>query len=400
MSCSEKKALDRRSFLKGGMAASAAALALPALFSRAVLAAAESDRVLVLIQLDGGNDGLNTVIPFGDDLYYKARPSLGFKAGQLTKLDDHIGLHPALAPLRAAWDDSALSVVQGVGYPEPNRSHFTSTDIWQTASTTTPDRWSGWLGRALDRDAAGREVPGLQLDGGPLSLALVGEKVVVPSVADANRFRVDAGRRDLVTQMTKRPRKADNAEFIRRSAAQAYNTSARIERALKDSAGRGSYPQTPLANRLWQVARLIEARLSSRVYALRLSGFDTHSRQAEAHQALLAELGGALGAFHTDLKAKGLDKRVLCVTYSEFGRRVKENRSLGTDHGAAAPMIVLGGSARGGIVGKHPRLDDLDDGDLRFHTDFRRVYATILDRWIGVDSSAVLGNKFTPVNFV
>ena len=399
MSCTEKKTIDRRSFLKSGLAASAVSLALPSLFSRAVLAAVESDRVLVLLQLDGGNDGLNTVIPFGDDLYYKARPSLGIKAGQLTKLDDQIGLHPALAPLRAAWDDDALSIVQGVGYPDPNRSHFTSNDIWQTASTTTPERWNGWLGRALDHDAR-RAVPGLQLDSGPLSLALVGEQVVVPSVSDANRFRVDAGRRELVAGMSKRPRQAGTAEFIRRSASQAYRTSARIETALKDRAGRGSYPQTALANRLWQVARLIEARLSSRVYALRLSGFDTHSRQADAHRALLAELGGALAAFHADLKRKGLDKRVLCVTYSEFGRRVKENRSLGTDHGAAAPMIVLGESARGGIVGRHPRLDDLDDGDLRFHTDFRQVYATILDSWIGVDSKAVLGKRYAPVDFI
>ncbi len=399
MSCAEKQALDRRAFLKGGLAASAAAAALPTLFSRALWAAEQTDRVLVLIQLDGGNDGLNTVIPYGDDAYYRARPSLGIGKGQLARLDDHIGLHPGLKPLHAAWDDGALGILHGVGYPDPNRSHFASNDIWHTASQTTPERWNGWLGRALD-SLPGREVAGLQLDPGPLSLALVGEQVVVPSVADANRFTISAGNRKLVRAMSSRARAGGTAEYIRRAADQAYRTSTRIEGALKQGAGRDAYPQTALANRLWQVARLIEANLASRVYAVRLSGFDTHSRQAEAHGALMNELGGALGAFHADIKRKGLDKRVLCVTYSEFGRRLKENRSLGTDHGAAAPMIVLGGSLNGGHHGAHPSLTDLDDGDVKHHTDFRQIYATILDRWIGADAQRVLGGAYQPVAFL
>ena len=399
MSCAEKIALDRRSFLKTGLSAAAVAAALPTLFSRALMAAEQSDKVLVLIQLDGGNDGLNTVIPFGDDIYHRSRPSLGIKAGQVAKLDDQIGLHPGLKPLQAAWDDSALGILHGVGYPDPNRSHFASNDIWHTASLTTPERWNGWLGRALDATPA-RDVAGLQLDPGPLSLALVGEEVVVPSVADANRFTVSAGRRQLVEAMSGREREGGTVEYIRRAAKQSYRTSARIESALKANAGRDAYPQTALANRLWQVARLIEAQLASRVYAVRLSGFDTHSRQKEAHGALMTELGGALGAFHADLKRKGLSKRVLCVTYSEFGRRVKENRSLGTDHGAAAPMIVMGGSLNAGFFGAHPSLGDLDDGDLKHHTDFRQVYATILDRWIGVDSRKVLGGSYKPVAFI
>ena len=310
-----------------------------------------------------------------------------------------MGLHPGLAPLQAAWGDGALGIVQGVGYPDPNRSHFASNDIWHTASRQTPDRWNGWLGRALDA-APAREVPGLQLDPGPLSLALVGEQVVVPSVADASRFTVSAGRRQLVEAMASRKRDGATLEYIRRAADQSYRTSKRIESALAGGGGRAAYPQTPLANRLWQVARLIEANLASRVYAVRLSGFDTHSRQKEAHAALMNELGGALGAFHGDLRKKGLSKRVLCVTYSEFGRRVKENRSLGTDHGAAAPMIVLGGAVRSGFHGDHPSLGDLDNGDLKHHTDFRQVYATILDRWIGVDSKRVLGRAYKPVAFL
>jgi len=395
MSCAEKKAYDRRAFLKGGLAASAAAAALPMFFSKAVRAAEKTDRILVLVQLDGGNDGLNTVVPYGDDLYYKARPSLGIPEGQLVRLSGHEGLHPGLQPLRAAWDDGALAVVQGVGYPNPNRSHFASSDIWHTASTTPPERWNGWLGRALD-EVADTDVPGLQLDPGPLNLALVGEKVVVPSVADAARFKVE-GRKDLLAATAKRERRDGTAEFIRKSAAQAYRTSARIEKALQTTDGRAGYPQTPLAQRLWQVARMIEAGMPCRVYAVRLTGFDTHSKQAEAHAALMNELGGALGAFQSDLKRGALSDRVLTVTYSEFGRRVKQNRSLGTDHGAAAPMLVMGGKVRGGIQGRHPSLEDLDDGDLKHHTDFRQVYATILDDWIGAPSEKVLRGKFPRV---
>lgn len=399
MSCAEKRAYDRRSFLKGGMAASAAAAALPMFFSRAVSAAERTDKILVLVQLDGGNDGLNTVVPYGDDLYYKARPSLGLKKPQLTVLGDHEGLHPGLAPLASAWEDGDLSVIQGVGYPNPNRSHFTSSDIWHTGSTTPPARWNGWLGRALDR-VAKDDVPGLHLDPGPLNLALVGERVVVPTIADAARFKVDTPRRDLLADTARRPRKDDTTEFIRRSAAQAYNTSSRIETALADAKGRESYPQTALANRLWQVARLIEADMPCRVYAVRLSGFDTHSRQADAHGALMNELGGALGAFYADLTRKKMGDRVMTVTYSEFGRRVKENRSLGTDHGAAAPMLVMGGRVKGGVVNKHPSLADLDDGDLKHKTDFRAVYATILDRWVGAPSREVLGGVYRAVPFL
>jgi uncharacterized protein (DUF1501 family) len=215
-----------------------------------------------------------------------------------------------------------------------------------------------------------------------------------------NTFRVDSKRVDLLRAMSRRKRSSAPAEYIRRSAEQAYRTSARLGATLRDASGRSAYPQSPLANRLWQIARLIEADMPSRVYSVRLSGFDTHSRQAEAHAALLTELGGALAAFQADLGKIGQADRVLTLTYSEFGRRVKENRSLGTDHGAAAPMFVMGGKVRGGVHGKHPSLDDLDRGDLRHHTDFRQIYATVLDQWLRADSNAVLGGRFEPVRFL
>jgi len=395
--------IDRRSFLKSSLLVPAAAATLPALFARALRAGEPGepgDRVLVLVQLDGGNDGLNTVVPYGDDAYYNARPGLGVGPKQLAaRLDDHVGLHPSLAGLRDAWGEGRLGVLQGVGYANSSRSHFTATDTWHTATVERTGRSTGWVGRALDRCAAGSEVPALYLDGGPLSLSLVGDRVVVPSVADAQRFRV-SGRKDLLVDVAKREREEETLEYVRRSAAQAYRTSQRVEAALAGGRGADAYPGSDLGRRLWQIARLVEADLPARVYAVRLTGFDTHSRQANAHAQLLKVLGDALGAFAKDLKRTGLDGRVLTVTYSEFGRRVKENRSLGTDHGAAAPMFVMGGAIEGGLHGAHPSLTDLDDGDLRHHTDFRQVYATVLDRWLRVDSTAVLGRKYAPVSFV
>ncbi len=386
--------INRRTFLKSGIAAAV----IPSFFARAAIGGEAGDRVLVLVQLDGGNDGLNTVVPYGDPMYYRARPGIGLGEGTVIKLDEYAGLHPNLDGLRPAWDDGNLAVVQGVGYPNPNRSHFRSSDIWHTA-LANPKRWTGWVGRALDRLGSG-DVPGLYLDPGPLSLALVGESVVVPSISSADGFRVRGGRRELLDLAIKGARNDATAEYIRKSAVQSYKTAGRVEAALSGGRGSQDYPQSALARRLWQIARMIEAGMPSRVYAVRLTGFDTHARQRGAHDVLMRQLGDALGAFYKDLKAHKQDKRVVTMTYSEFGRRVYENRSLGTDHGAAAPLFVVGAPVDGGLKGKHPSLTDLGDGDLRFHTDFRQVYATVLDRWLNVDSKDVLGTAYKPVPFL
>jgi uncharacterized protein (DUF1501 family) len=390
--------IDRRRFLKGTLALPAAA-ALPSLFARALLGAEPSDRILVLVQLDGGNDGLNTLVPFGDDAYHRARPGLAIAPDRVVvRFDDDHGLHPALGALRGVWDDGALAVVQGVGYPNASRSHFTSTDVWHTARTKPQKRWTGWVGRALDR-AANADVPALYLDPGPLSLALIGERIVVPSVADAEHFRV-RGRKDLLGDLVERPREDEAPEYVRRSARQAYRASTRIERALSGGTAPDAYPATELARRFWQIARMVQANLPARVYAVRLTGFDTHARQAPAHASLLRTLGDALAAFHEDLKSHGLAGRVLTMTYSEFGRRVAENRSLGTDHGAAAPMFLMGGALEGGLHGRHPSLTDLEDGDLKHHTDFRQVYATVLERWLRVAAKPILGRAYELVGFL
>ena len=393
--------LSRRSVLKLGLAAPALA-ALPQAFAR-VAHSGRPDRALVLLKLDGGNDGLNTIVPFADDAYHRHRPGIGIPAAEVLRLDDHVGLNPALEGLQALWDEGELALLQGIGYPHPDRSHFRSTDIWETATTRVPERWSGWLGRALDTPApAAGGILGLQLDDGPLSLALVGERVVVPSVRDAGRFRVDGGAavRERLARLLLGTSDSGPLPHIQGSARQAYLTADRLERALSRERGAADYPATELARHLWQIARLIEADFPARVFALRLPGFDTHSRQRPGHDAMLRTLGDAVGAFFRDLRRARRGDRALLLTYSEFGRRVRENRSLGTDHGAAAPMLVAGGAVRGGIYGRHPSLEQLEQGDLVHHTDFRRVYASVLEGWLEVDAVRVLAGAFAPLPFV
>jgi uncharacterized protein (DUF1501 family) len=243
--------IDRRTLLKAGVAAAA----LPAFLARALRAGEGGDRVLVLVQLEGGNDGLNMIVPFAHDSYYRARPGIAIGKKRVLGLDDEVGLHFNLGRLKPVFDAGALGVVQGVGYPNPNRSHFASTDIWHTAAVQ-PARRNGWAGRALDRCAQG-DVPGLQLDRGPLSLALVGEKVVVPAVSDAERFKLRGGARRRLERLVARPRDADALEHVRKAAARSYATAARVESALTGGRRLDGYPETPLARRLWQVARLI-----------------------------------------------------------------------------------------------------------------------------------------------
>ena len=395
--------IDRRTFLKCSLCAPAAAV-VPAVLMRAAFAAAPSDRVFVLLRLGGGNDGLNTVVPFEQDAYYNARPALGIGKGRIVELAGGVGLNPGLAPMRAAWEAGDLAVIQGVGYERPDRSHFVSTDIWHTASRDPQSRRTGWAGRALDAQAGtfGDRIPALHLGDEPLSLALVGETVVVPSVRDAERFTVRGGAKAaaVLERLAAGKPGSDILETIRGSAQRAYRTSERLSESLKGTRERAGYPQTPLGRRLWQIARLVEGGLGARIYAASLDGFDTHSRQAPVHDALMNTLGSALGAFYDDLKRNGMNDRVVLMTYSEFGRRVKENRSLGTDHGAAAPMFVMGGAAKGGLVGDHPSLTDLRDGDLKHHTDFRQAYATILERWFDVDARKILGAKYDPLPFL
>ena len=357
------------------------------------------EKILVVIQLSGGNDGLNTVIPWADDEYYKNRFTLAIDKSVVSRIDDGIGLHPALSGFSELLDQQRLGIVQGVGYPEPNRSHFESMDLWHTAHRFQESSQLGWLGRCVDDHLPG-ELAALHYGGGKQPLALGTRNTPVPSITSLDQFRLrTGGNRALtggITRDIRNSRGDDNQllGFIHDSASVALRTSQRIESVLDDGQAALSFPQTRLGRKLAAVSRLIESGLPTRIYYVTHEGFDTHSNQAEAHASLLKELGDATAAFISDLDEKGHLDRTVVMTFSEFGRRVRENASRGTDHGTAAPLFLAGGRVRAGARNDHPSLTDLDQGDLKHSVDYRSVYASVLEDWLGVESLPILGKQF------
>ena len=402
--------LSRREFLSTGSGIAVGA-ALPGVFRETAFAAPKSDRpggretVLVVIQLTGGNDGLNTVIPFGDPVYRSARPKLRQSAGSVLKINDALGFHPVMKGFSELLEDSRLAILQGIGYPNNNRSHFESMDFWHLAGKPKTDRY-GWLGRALPK--LGGPGAAIHIGKGDGPLALFSPTGHAPSLKSLKDYQLHLGsgpaaesKRRLIEDLAAdRPPKsgAKNSllDLVKKSAQLTYKSSRRMQKVAKEFKDKGvkGYPQTGLANRLKLVARLIDAGVPERVYYTRLEGFDTHAAQGKTHPNLLRELSAAVAAFSKDIKQHGHQKRVLVMTFSEFGRRVRENGSDGTDHGAASQMFLIGDSVKAGPFGKHPSLTDLVNGDLRFHTDFRSVYATVLKRWLQIDPEPILGRKF------
>lgn len=400
----------RRDFLKSSSMV-ALGSSVPLFINRTALQAQTSDRagardtILVVIQLTGGNDGLNTVIPFRDDVYARSRPTLRQSASQVQRVNDDIGLHPAMNAMSSLLQDQSLGIVQGVGYPNPSQSHFRSMDIWQAGSTAR-DLPEGWIGKAL------RSVPGaasfhLANNNESAPLALTGAPVRVPSITSLEDFqlRVEASsnrdRQSLrsviegsATPSSGAARNGSLLDFVQRTAVSTYASSRRLQEVGRNYQPRVPYPNTPLANHLRLAAQLIDGGLGARLFYTSIDGFDTHAAQALAHANLLRTLSDAVSAFYRDVAGRGHRDRVLIMTFSEFGRRVRENGSRGTDHGAAAPMFLVGGRVRSGLIGAHPSLSDIDAGNLRHHTDFRQVYAAILDRWLGIPSRQVLGQDF------
>ncbi len=365
------------------------------------------ENILIVVQLTGGNDGLNTVIPYSDDRYRAARASLAVGKNEVLKLEQGLGLHPSLGGFARMWENRQLAIVQGVGYPNPNRSHFESMDIWQSASAKPDKHQAGWLGRSFDAQhaqvAQRADTIALHLGDEPQPLALAARGVATPSVRSLERFKLETGgdpaRRSMIETATQLPRQSANdlLKFVQTTTAAALEASQRIEAAARDYKTPVAYPATALATKLKSVAQLIDAGLTTRVYYVALDGWDTHSTQAAAHAGLLSHLGDALAAFVEDLQQHGHGQRVATLVFSEFGRRVKENASRGTDHGAAAPVFLTGERVKAGLIGQHPRLDDLDDGDLKHHSDFRQIYAALLDKWLGWPSAPVLGDEYQPL---
>lgn len=394
----------RRDFLKTtGLVAWGATT--PVFLAKTARAAAPGkDNILVMVQLTGGNDGLNTVIPFDDPLYAKYRPTIKIAKDQIKKVDDKFGLHPALDGLAKLLEKQALCIVQGVGYPNPSQSHFRSMDIWQAASMAET-LTEGWLGKALKQYRS----PAFHITEANESspLALAGAPARAPSIKSLEDFQLKLAaatrsetklQKSIIEAAASPDSQHDGLlDFVKRTATSTYSSSQRLQEIGKNYQPKSTYPQTGLANRLKLAAQLIDADLGARIYYVSIDGFDTHSAQGGAigsHANLLREVGDAIDAFYMDLSARGHGDRLLIATFSEFGRRAKENGSRGTDHGSGAPMFLVGGQVQPGLVGQHPSLEKLEDGNLKHTIDFRSVYAGILEDWLGVSAIDVLGHKF------
>jgi uncharacterized protein (DUF1501 family) len=409
----------RRDLLRLGMgpaALLACGTTVPGFLARSATALAagpgQAGNVLVVVQLDGGNDGLNTVVPFKDPDYRKHRPRLNLAAARLHRMDDHVGFHPTLTGFARLLQNRQLAVIQSVGYPNPSRSHFQSMAIWHTAQLGSEPHAPGWLARQLDqrRSEPAADTPALHVSDALLPQALAGSPQHVPSLVSLEQFRRRlgvpeqagaAGQRAALDQLAGQQHGEPGSllQFVERSTLLSYTSSARLEGILAGKTAPAGYPEGfGLARRLRLVAQLIKAGLTTSLYYTQLGGFDTHANQDGTHASLLQELGTSLQAFLDDLTRAGDAGRVLVLVFSEFGRRLTENASAGTDHGTAAPVFLLGGAVKAGVHGPYPNLQDLDaGGDPRHAIDFRRVYATILDRWLGCPAEKVLGAPFDPL---
>jgi len=415
----------RRVFLQKGMTLLAVASTIPTFLDQTVMALADpfdvkatqqdsgkDGKILVVVQLSGGNDGLSTVIPYGDDRYYQARTAISHQPKDILKIDNYVGLHPNLAPLKAIFDGGDLAVVQGVGYPNPNRSHFRSMDIWQSAQPEREQPSTGWLGRYFDNTCPGCDPHVGVSMGETLPMAMQGEKVFPISFERPDSYRYNGHDKPHYLALNQiqtsaalpiplaAPQKKVVAtaqtqlDFLHRTAMDAQLSSEEILRITRNHSTSAKYPANEFGNGLKTIAAMIGGGLPTRVYYVALGGFDTHAAQLQRHDTLMKQLADGLSAFWSDLKTQKNSQRVLVMSFSEFGRRVVQNASNGTDHGAAAPMFVMGSSIRQGLVGQHPSLGDLDQGDLKYLIDFRSVYATILQNWLQTPSKPILGDQF------
>lgn len=408
---------NRREFLKRSSLIAAAPFVPGFIANTAHAAEVGKDNILVVLEMTGGNDGLNTVIPFKNDDYYKNRPTLGIREANGIKLTDELILNPGLRSLQQLIQKGEVSVVQGVGYPNPDRSHFESMDRWQ-AGEPTPRGTSGWLARAvpdLQRGADGG-VPIMHIGSEKLPLACRGTTQGIFSINNEQPFELRLGTPGSAAEKARKKLLEDLAQgslaedqdallpFVQKRHTQTYISVEKLKEVLKDNTlgppQAYGQPGNNLMVKMDLVTRLIQKGFGTRVFYLAIDGFDTHSGQAQPHQNLLQQIGDSCLNMFTRLAQTGDDKRVMFMTFSEFGRRVRENGSAGTDHGSAGCMLVVGPGVKGGAVGKHPSLTDLDDGDLKHHTDFRNVYASILDGWLKVDSKTVLREKFEHVDLL
>lgn len=396
--------ISRRNFLRNSSLLSLVPT-VPHLLGRSAHATpmATDDRVLVVIQLTGGNDGLNTVVPYADDGYGRVRKKLKIPTDKLLKLDDQNGLHPSMKAVKELFDQGQFSIVQGVGYPNPDRSHFRSMKIWQTASFDDQQHDNnGWLGRLLDDESFV----------GKKEAIFVGEQATPVALWGRHSEAVSMSRADDLQLSFRRPTgpiatksNVDTAEdlrqFVAKQVQSAFDSAERFKRQSrgKSESNDASYPNTKLGSQLKLISQILKSGSNSRVLYTSQSGYDTHAAQLYNHTRLLREYSAAVKALMDDLQAAGLDDRVVVMTFSEFGRRVEENDSAGTDHGTAGPVFLAGSPIRGGLLGHAADLSNLVDGDLKVQHDFRSIYATLLENWLGVKAESVLGGTFEQLPF-
>jgi uncharacterized protein (DUF1501 family) len=445
----EQKFHTRRDFLRTSVLGGALTWSVPAFlantFSALQAEAADSatqtatgkdSTILVVLQMAGGNDGLNTVVPYANDFYHQARPRIGLPANSILKINDEIGLHQSLAGFKGFYDAGQLSIIQGAGYPNPNRSHFRSTEIWQTASDADKVESYGWIGRYFDNACRGADpTVGVSI-GQQMPQAFSAKTPIGISLDNPERYRFMAGRPNAKGEMNADEKSfrelnqpehedaaasgADNSgatigaiqgptahsgsvmDFLERTALDAEMSSDKILAITKRIENQATYPTSQLANSLKLVAKLIGGGLPTRIFYVSQGGYDTHTNQIGQQERLLKDLGDSVKAFVEDMQAQGNFQRVMVMTFSEFGRRVAENANGGTDHGAAAPMFVIGHKVKAGLHGKYPSLapQDLTNGDIKYNVDFRSVYAGVLEEWLKTKSQPILGANFKPLPLV
>lgn len=402
--------MSRRTFLQSAAVFSAMGFA-PRFLGQAAAAVPaitgfNDDRVLVVVQLGGGNDGLNTVVPYGQDAYYRARPKIGLRGDQLLKINDGIALNAELKPLMRLYDNAQLAIVQGVGYPNPDRSHFRSMEIWQTASDADQFLGHGWIGRYFDNTCGGTARPqaGLAIEN-ERPQAFECECGVGVATDDPGRFGWLPGPtadNDAAFAAINAPVASGNPalDFLRHTTQNALQSSAEVQSAAATGGVKQLAANPGRSKQLDLVAGLIRGGLATRVYYVSIGGFDTHAGQVDRHGRLLSGVAGALSEFQAQLERDGTADRVLTMVFSEFGRRVEENASGGTDHGTAAPMFLVGKHVNAGLHGAYPSLETLDRGDLIHTVDFRNVYASVLQGWFNTDPTPILQGHFDPMSLL
>ncbi|HEX2605754.1 MAG TPA: DUF1501 domain-containing protein [Flavisolibacter sp.] len=398
--------IKRRDFLQVG------SLATASLFLPKFLKAFETgklvppgNKVVVVLQLSGGNDGLNTVIPVRNDIYYRERPRLGIAQTKALSLTDEVGLHPALTAFADAFHEGALGILNNVGYPNPDRSHFRSMDIWQSGSASNEYTTTGWLGRYLDAQCNGCAAPtqALEIDD-TLSLALKGARMNGLALKDPKRLYGTSNEkffREVSKQHADDHHDEQPVDYLYKTMAETLSSADYIFKQSRLHPSTTDYPNTNLGKDLKTIASLIFSEINTKVYYVSLGSFDTHINQEMQQARLFKEMNEAVAAFIKDLKANNRFNDVLFFTFSEFGRRVSQNASGGTDHGTANNMFLLGGGLKEkGVLNALPDLNDLDEGDLKYKVDFKDVYATVLNKWLKADDQLVLGKKYSQLQFI